>query len=109
MLDWQIHKKINLLVKTVCIVLIVTFLASDLSWAGATKVLSVKTRPASLSEQYPPLIETPKERGVINVSSTSDHNSHKPVIYIQNARILINTQPLIRNVLTRRKNEKTNF
>ncbi len=84
MLNWQAHKKLRIFIKTICIVLIVCFLAYDLSWAKAGEVLGSKSWQPS-EQSNPSAIDIPQELGVIKDSYTSKYNSSRLVIHIQDA------------------------
>jgi len=92
MLDWQKHTKLRIFIKTVCIVLIVSFFSYDLSWAGATEVLNPKNWHAPQESQNSPAIEIPQELGTIKESYTSKYNPHKLVIHIQDAHANLEAQ-----------------
>ena len=89
MLDWQKNTKLRIFIKTICIVLMISFLSYDLAWAGATDVLSRKSRSISNDSS---LIEIPQELGVIKDSYTSKYNPRKVVIHIQDAHANIEAQ-----------------
>ncbi|MGA2775343.1 MAG: tetratricopeptide repeat protein [Candidatus Omnitrophota bacterium] len=89
MLDWQKHTKLRIFIRTICIVLIVTFFSYDLTWAGAGEVFSNKNKRAS---QDSPSVEIPQELGVIKESYTSKYNPHKLVIHIQDAHANVEAQ-----------------
>jgi len=91
MLDWQRHKKLRIFIKTICIVLIVSFHSYDLSWAGATEVLNPKNWYNS-QERDLQSIEIPQELGTIKESYISKYNPHKLVIHIQDAHANVGAQ-----------------
>ncbi|MCM8797306.1 MAG: radical SAM protein, partial [Candidatus Omnitrophica bacterium] len=92
MLDWQRHAKLRIFIKTICIVLIVSFLSYDLAWAGATEVFSSRNRQAQNSPKDSSPIEIPQELGVIKDSYTSKYNPYKLVIHIQDAHANVEAQ-----------------
>src|SRR3989338_6423179 len=100
MLDWQRHKKLRLFIKTICIVLIASFISYDLSWAGANEVLnpstersrSAKNWHTSQDRQSAPSIEIPPELGTIKEFHVSKYNPSKLVIHIQDAHANVEAQ-----------------
>jgi len=92
MLDWQRHKKLRLCIKTICIVLIISFLTYDLSWAGATEVLSPKNWKSSQETKNSPSIEIPQELGTVKESYISKYNPYKLIIHIQDAHANVEAQ-----------------
>ena len=92
MLDWQRHRKLRIFIKAICIVLIVSFLSYDLTWAGAAEVLSPRNWHSSQETYSSPSIEIPQELGTIKESYLSKYNPHKLVIHIQDAHANVEAQ-----------------
>ncbi|MBI4706921.1 MAG: M20/M25/M40 family metallo-hydrolase [Candidatus Omnitrophica bacterium] len=92
MLDWQKNNKLRAFIRTICVVLIITFLSYDLSWAGATEVFSPKNWCAAAKPKDFTSIEIPQELGVIKESYISKSNPHKLIIHIQDAHANVEAQ-----------------
>ena len=92
MLEWQKHSKLRLLIRAICFVLIVTFIAYDLAWAGATEVFSPGNRYTPQTANTPANLAIPQELGTIKESYASKTNPYKLVIYIQDAHANVEAQ-----------------
>ena len=85
MIYWQKHKKLRIFIKTICIVLIVSFVSYDITWAGATDVLKA-------TKKLSPLIEIPQELGFLKESYITKRSTDKIFVYIQDLHANLQAQ-----------------
>ena len=69
MLNWQEHKQLRIIIRIICVVLMLAFVSYDLSWAGATEVLSLKNLPS-----LPQVPFVPPTLKYLSVNEANPHN-----------------------------------
>ena len=81
----QKYPYIRFIIKTICIVLIVSFVSYDITWAGATDVLKA-------TKKLSPLIEIPQELGFLKESYITKRSTDKIFVYIQDLHANLQAQ-----------------